>query len=234
MTAIAALAALPLLSAPASTASTAPSASAPPPGVPATLRWSDEFNGSALDLSRWSNMDGRVMNNVTARASNVSVTGGHLVLRKSDPDTGAFVSSASIDGAGTNARTLAVGEYVEARIQFPAGLPNWDAWWTAGPDWPAAGEIDIAEVLSGELTVNYHGDQSTNYGAPAGDWDGAFHTYGVHRKARAADVYWDGRLVRSFPTYDNGQGQSLLLNVGGGPAIGPAAELKVDYVRLYG
>ena len=132
-----------------------------------------------------------------------------------------------------------VGSYSEARVYFPGNgtsLYNWPAWWTSGPNWPAAGEHDIAEVLGGKLTVNYHSPSGAhNQGAVTGNWGNAFHVYGVYRKASSADVYWDGVLVKSYPTDDNGAGQSLLLNVGAGSpaAYGTASQVKVDYVRVW-
>jgi hypothetical protein len=70
-----------------------------------------------------------------------------------------------------------------------------------------------------------------------GSWSNAFHTYGLYRKANSADVYWDGKLVRSYPTDDNGQPESLILNVGHAAdsitATGAASQVRVNYVRVW-
>jgi beta-glucanase (GH16 family) len=201
--------------------------------------WGDEFNGSSLDRSKWTDLDGWSMNNVTTRGSNVSVSGGNLVLTLSSSSDGAEVDSSPADGAGANGFMLQTGDYAEARINFPGdgnGLYNWPAWWASGPSWPAAGEHDIAEVLGGDLTVNYHSPSgSHNQGAVSGGWANSFHVYGVHVLADHADVYWDGQLVKSYKTDDNGQGKSLLINVGrdGTAVTGTASQVKVDYVRAY-
>lgn len=225
---------------PSPSASPSPSPSVGPAGVPGSWSavWGDEFDGSAL-TSRWVALDGYKTNNVTTRAANVAVSGGQLVLTRSNATTGAEVDSARYDGAAQGYE-LQVGDYVEARVLFPGNgsdLYNWPAWWTSGPNWPAAGEHDIAEVLGGDLTVNYHSSSgSHNQGAVAGYWGDAFHTYGVHRKATSADVYWDGRLVKSYATDDNGQGQALLINVGSGSGpdvYGAAGAVKVDWVRAW-
>jgi hypothetical protein len=148
------------------------------------------------------------------------------------------VSSSPGDGAGANGFLLPVGGYAEARVLFPGNgtsIYNWPAWWTSGPGWPAAGEHDIAEGL-GSLTVNYHSlSGSHNQGVIPGTWSNAFHVYGLHRKATSADVYWDGRLVKSYSTDDNGGAQSLLLNVGRGntAVYGTGSQVKVDYVRAW-
>jgi hypothetical protein len=206
------------------------------------LRFRDEFAGTTLDASRWKAMQGWNINNVTTSAANVAVSGGSLILALSSTSTGAAVSSARSDGAGVNGYQRAVGDYTEARVYFPGSssqpIFNWPGWWSSGPSWPAAGEHDIAEGLGGTLTVNYHGTtNSKNYGTVPGVWQNAFHTYGLHRKPWSADVYWDGVLVKSYPTGDNGVGQSLIVNVGKSgsrtPVTGSAGALKVDYVRVW-
>ncbi|HYP45999.1 MAG TPA: family 16 glycosylhydrolase [Propionibacteriaceae bacterium] len=211
-----------------------------PVGVPGdwTPSFSDEFNGTALDTSKWVALEGYNTNGVTTRAKNVSVSGGNLVLTLESSSSGAEVDSAPYDGAGANGYLLPVGGYAEARINFPgrgSTIYNWPAWWASGPNWPAAGEHDIAEGL-GNLTVNYHSPSGAhNQGTVPGTWSNSFHTYGLHRKATSADVYWDGRLVKSYRTDDNGGPQALLLNVGRGrnAAYGAASQVKVDYVRAW-
>ena len=93
-------------------------------------------------------------------------------------------------------------------------------------------------MLGGELTINYHSPSGAhNQGTVTGTWQNAFHTYGVHRKATSADVYWDGVKVMSYATDDNGLGEALIANVGfssDGPlATGAAGQVKVDYVRAW-
>jgi Glycosyl hydrolases family 16 len=190
-------------------------------------------------MTKWTTLNGRRMNNVTASASNVAVSGGNLILTLASSTSGAFISSSHSDGAGVG-YLLPVGAYTEARVLFPGDgrtIYNWPAWWTSGPSWPNAGEHDIAEGLGG-LTVNYHSPSGVhNQGTVPGTWSDAFHTFGLHRKATSADVYWDGVLVRSHPTDDNGAGQSLLFNVGshssGGNVFGAAGQMRVDYVRVW-
>lgn len=203
------------------------------------MAFDDEFNGNALDRSRWTDLDGWQMNNVTTRASNVAVIGGNLVLTLSSTNDGAEIDSSPADGAGPKGFLLQVGDYAEARIDFPGDgqrVYNWPAWWASGPGWPAAGEHDIAEGLSGDLTVSYHSASGAhNQGVIPGSWGSGYHVYGVHRLADHADVYWNGVLVKSYPTDDNGQGESLLVNVGrsSSPVTGPASAVKVDWVRAY-
>ena len=86
------------------------------------------------------------MNNVTASASNVAVSRGNLILTLASSGSGAFISSSHSDGAGVGYE-FPVGAYAEARVLFPGDgrtIYNWPGWWTSGPNWPDAGEHDIA------------------------------------------------------------------------------------------
>jgi Glycosyl hydrolases family 16/Carbohydrate binding domain len=210
-----------------------------PLGVPGswTLAFDDEFDGDSLDTTKWAAdwfEEGGVVNGAATYSSNVSVSGGNLILTLASSNSGASINTESNNGFAVQ-----VGMYAEARILFPgngSSIYNWDAWWLSGSNWPAGGEHDIAEVLGGPLTVNYHSPDCNcrEYNASA-YWGGAFHVYGIYRKASSADVYWDGKLVTSYATSDNGAGEYLILNVGDGSpsAFGASSEMLVDYVRVW-
>ncbi|HYZ30193.1 MAG TPA: hypothetical protein VE570_14120 [Thermoleophilaceae bacterium] len=237
------------LSAPSNAVTVTPGGSAgttPPstPGAPNgptgtwTLKFDDEFNGTSLDTTKWTDtwFNGGSMNKVATAASNVAVGGGAATLQLSDSSHGALIHTQGASGG----YTLPVGGVVEAHIWFPGNgtsLYNWPAFWANSTgNWPAGGEHDIAEVLGGQLTVNYHSPSGThNQGAPSGYWGDAWHTYTLHRKSGSADVYWDGKLVKSYSTDDNGSREDIVLNVGAGsPTMtGPAGAIKVDYVRAW-
>ena len=146
------------------------------------LVFDDEFNGSSVDTSKWVIDTGPANNNITASASNVSVSGGNLILNFASATSGAEVQTPE-SGFG-----VPVGAYVEARVYFPGNgsqIYNWDAWWLSGPYWPAAGEHDIAEVLNGQLTTNYHSPSGAhNNGAVPGYWGDSFHVFGLTAQCR--------------------------------------------------
>jgi hypothetical protein len=208
-----------------------------PIGMPGQWRlvFDDEFNGNALNQDTWDARDGWPnQNNVTAQLSNISVGGGDLVMQLASADSGAEIA--------TNNFSLAVGEYAEARIKFAGNgsrIDNWPAWWTSGPNWPADGEHDIAEGVGGSLTINYHGSAGAlNTGTVRGVWANRFHTYGIYRGALYSLVFWDGRLVRSYPTDDDGAPEMLLFTMGYGgngstAYTGASGEMVVDYVRAW-
>lgn len=213
-----------------------------PNGVPGnwTMTFADDFNGAGLDTAKWSNCwfspGCGTMNKVATSPSNVSVANGNLVLSLSSATTGGLVSTNPKGGAGTGFQ-FTTG-YVEARIKFPGnanGIYNWPAFWTTGQSWPATGENDIAEALKAQMTVNYHSSSGAqNQGGVGGNWANDYHTFGLHRMANSADVYFDGVKVKSYPTNDGNAPHYLVLNVGASstnPAYGPQSQMMVDYVR---
>jgi hypothetical protein len=212
-----------------------------PNGVPGNwkLVFDDEFNGTSLDTSQWDSswFNGGTMNNVATSPSNVSVANGVVNLTLSNSTTGALIHTTQAAGRAT----LAVGDVVEGRIWFPGNgtqVYNWPAFWANDTNhYPAGGENDIAEVLGGQLTVNYHSPSGAhNQGAVPGYWGDAWHTYALYRQAGHCDVYWDGHLVKSYSTDDDGAPEDIMLNIGAGEGptmTGPAGAVKVDYVRLW-
>jgi len=216
-----------------------------PIGVPGswTLQFEDNFD--TLNRTVWTpywfkDCAGSKMNKVLTCSGNVSVTGGELRLQMSGPGKGALVSTNPGDGvAGHAGATFGLGFY-EARILFPGTcgttIHNWPAWWTTGQSWPGHGENDIAEPLSGTMHSNYHSPSTNTTASIPGCWAGQFHTYGLHRKAGRNDIYFDGRLVQSYATRDGAAPHFLVINVGywsGSPVYGPAAAIRIDYIRVW-
>jgi hypothetical protein len=206
-----------------------------PLGKSWTLVFDDEFNGTAVDTSKWA-LTAFSNNNVTSTPWDCRESGGHLTMDLPGNGTGCDMSSTTY--------ALSVGDYVEARIYFPGPgtLPtptiyNWPGFWAASRNWPASGEIDIAEGLN-NLTINYHSPLGAhNTGSPPGNWGNSWHVYGVYRAATQDQVYWDGKLVRTIITSDNGQPELIRLNIGTRVnrilQTGPAGDVLVDWVRAW-
>jgi hypothetical protein len=147
--------------------------------------------------------------------------------------------STNPSGGAPTGYTLTCGTVVQASVYFPGAgstVDNWPAFWTSSQDWPATGEADIAEGL-GTLTSNYHDDAGTdNSGTVSGTWAGDSHTYTLDREPGENTVYWDGQLIRSYPTDDGCAPQYLVFNVGDGqgPTVtGAAGAVKVAYVAVW-
>lgn len=212
-----------------------------PPGA-WTPAFDDEFNGTSLDRTKWSPCwfypTCGSQNNAGTNPANVSVSNGNLVLTLASSASGASVSTNP--SGGTSPGFQFQYGVVEARIWFPGDgshCYNWPAWWTDGQSWPTNGENDIAEVLGGDMTVNYHSSSGNFQEAiPSGYWCGGFHTYTLDRMAGHSYVYYDGTLVKSYTTDDGGAPQYVIVNVGASsdhPAYGTASQVRVDYVRAW-
>jgi hypothetical protein len=181
-----------------------------------------------------------VMNNVKTCSSNVQVVNGEAVLQLTDSESGALLSTNPKDGVPGHSGFEFTSGFVEARIYFPgtcsSRIPNWPAWWTVGQRFPHTGEIDIAEALAGDMWSVYHSAEGSKKRLNSDCLAGAYHTYGLHRKAGANDIYYDGRRVHSYATSDGNSPHYLLLNVGvaeGSQMFGKRGSMRVDYVRAW-
>jgi beta-glucanase (GH16 family) len=185
------------------------------PGPGWVLDWSDEFEGRALDRSKWVEETGghgfgnNELQYYTARPENVRVAGGNLVIEARREDwQGRHYTSARIKTAGLFERTH--GRY-EARIKIPRGQGIWPAFWLLGADcdkagWPRCGEIDIMENIGKEPSTvhgtlhgpGYSGEHA--FGKPssiAGAFADDFHVYAVEWEPREIRWYRDGVLYHT-------------------------------------
>jgi hypothetical protein len=222
-----------------------------------TLLFSDDFD--SLDTSRWEPgwfVSGGYSPPVNNRglacydSNNVRVSGGNLELNlvaTSDRDCRKKDGSpADFAGSLVNTRhsfNYSYG-YVEARLYFPADgarLVNWPAFWQTGTDWPATGEVDIAEVLStGQPCAVYHWEgaggehlqdkQCIDVAEPVG-----WHTFAAERSAGRITYYYDGVPVFEATEGVTGDDHFLILAHGykENAALAVPAVMLVDYVRVW-
>lgn len=148
---------------------------AEPPAAPSgkvwSLKWSDEFNGTSVDTSKWnvadnSNYGSSNKEDECYKAANTTVSGGalHLTAKRqtvtcggTNPDTGNstyyFTSGMVTTRAqGGSMKYKFKQGYAEARVKSPRGNPYWSAFWLVSPNdgstpgWPTYGEFDIFEL----------------------------------------------------------------------------------------
>ncbi len=149
----------------------------PMPAHLETVLWSDEFNGSRLDASKWQydtsrNKEGwynkELQYYAANRLENLRVGGGNLTieLRKDPQEIRKFpdwgkqkYSSAKIVTQGKAAFQYG---FFEARAKLPCTRGSWPAFWMmpiGNEQWPQGGEIDILEHIGaqpGVVHANLH------------------------------------------------------------------------------
>lgn len=133
-----------------------------PPGGPLTLVWSDEFDGTELDLTSWFPQTGDGTNVGLPpgwgnnelqyyQAENATVANGLLTITARAESVGGLnYTSARITTAD-----LVAFRYgrIEARLRLPGGQGLWPAFWLLSQDspygsWAATGEIDVMEATN--------------------------------------------------------------------------------------
>ena len=143
------------------------------PAHPARLAWSDEFNGKALDRSKWSFdtsrnkqgwYNGELQYYAANRSENLRIENGVLVIEaRKDPQAlrsyadwgGQQYSSAKITTKGK--ASVRYG-FVEVRAKLPCSAGTWPAIWMMPEGnfpWPDGGEIDIMEHVGSQPHVTH-------------------------------------------------------------------------------
>ena len=192
------------------------------------LVWSDDFDSSSLDMSKW-NYDigtgtGGWGNNelqyYTDRDTNISIKNGNLIIRAlKESYGGENYTSARIETQ--NKYSITYGK-IESRIKLPYGRGMWPAFWMLGDDittvsWPACGEIDIMEMVGGngtngstilsDATVygtahwssgGSHAQHGGSYSLPSGKFADNYHTFTVTWIPQLITWYVDGHQYASL------------------------------------
>ncbi len=227
-----------------------------------TLVWSDEFDGSSVNLNNWTfeTGGGGWGNNELqyyTNGLNATVSGGILTItaRRENYENRQYTSTRIIT---RGKREFKYGR-IEARIQIPMGKGLWPAFWTLGanignPNWPACGEIDIMEHVNTEtVTHGYiHWDAGSGHASYGGSTSvsnpTAWHIYAIEWDASRIRWSVDGVTFVEANILNNVNGTEefhlphfILLNlaVGGDWPGSPdsstvfPAYYRVDYVRVY-
>lgn len=230
------------------------------PGGKWKLTFDDEFNGTSLNTTNWATgwFGSGITDPVNSAEqdcydpSQVTVSGGSLNLTAvksscTTPDgktfpykTGAVSSNPSSGAPNQPKRGFQQAHgFFQARIFTPGSsgkIFNWPAWWTDGQQWPADGEMDIVEGLSGMACFHFH---STATGGPGGCPSGSFtgwHTYGADWQPGSVTYYYDGKAVGKVTQQVTSAPMYLILDYAVSSSIGgPSknATMKVDYVRVW-
>jgi beta-glucanase (GH16 family) len=195
------------------------------PGPEWKLAWSDEFDGEALDPTKWRRqvVEAERFNGewqrYTDSVDNAYIDNGCLVIRavhetdKHGPDQYTSARLHTIPDDGWKYGRIA------ARIQLPYGHGIWPAFWMLGANieenggdtpWPQSGEIDILEMYGskddGVIEANMHYAGKTgkhaNMGAvatrlPEGKFAENFHVFELEWDADSLQWFVDGKRFAS-------------------------------------
>ena len=183
------------------------------PGL--SLKWSDEFNDTAINNNTWNyDIGGNGWGNneleyYTNSTKNSFITlGGYLVLEARQEAMGS--------NNYTSARLLTMNKQqfnygrIDVRAILPKGQGIWPAIWMLGSDisttpWPSCGEIDMMELLGQQPDKIYgtmhfadaSGQQAQlggNYTMPSGDFSQEFHVFSIEWDSTKIEWYVDGIL----------------------------------------
>jgi autotransporter-associated beta strand protein len=224
---------------------------AAPPSASWPKTFSDEFNGSSLDSSKWSSgslpWGGRHHNNEYASyimPGDSYVNGGSLWLRSRKATGGEFGGYPYSEGfVHSQGKLNYTYGYVEIRSRFPTGKGLWPAFWTLSWEagWPP--EFDIAEYFGTDdrmhmgLAYSSGGTQwnsSNFYGEGVAGW----HTWALEWGPGYAIWYKDGVLKKAiYASYVPSVPMYIILNSGvrwdaDGSTPFPNY-FEVDYFRKY-
>lgn len=177
--------------------------------------WADEFNGTAVDTSKWEMQTGDGCtegicgwgNNElqSYQAANAVVANGLLTItaKKQRVGSKAYTSARMRTLNMPNGGQWTHGRF-EARMKLPSGSGLWPAFWmlpaNTSVGWPTSGEIDIMEA-TGQANMYTFG--TIHYGQPYPNnewssgrilkqpdtWSDAFHTYAVE---------WENNVIRWY------------------------------------
>lgn len=182
------------------------------------LAWSDEFNGSSIDLDNWSFQiwkEGRVNNEwqkYVEDTLNYKLKNGKLYItatKTGENRKGGYSS--------TRLSSYAKQEFKYGRIEFRAKMPEgrgtWPALWMLGSNikevgWPTSGEIDIMEYVGFQpdtTHINIHtkyqaANTKFHKNVPVKTAEEDFHIYGITWSDDKIEFYLDkpSNIIKTY------------------------------------
>jgi beta-glucanase (GH16 family) len=209
------------------------------------LAWSDEFNGTEVDNSKWNfQVGGGGWGNGEAQyytdGNNSSVENGCLIIEARQETVG---SNQYTSSRMNNANK---GDFLYGRIEVRAKLPStggtWPAIWTLPTDWiygnwPDAGEMDIMEHTGNNLNYVFGTIHTGAYNHQDGTQVGSgvlldnvvdsFHIYTLEWYPDHLDWYYDDQIIftyeneyKTFAEWPFDTPHHLLINIAVGGGLG--------------
>jgi hypothetical protein len=216
------------------------------------LIWSDEFNGTSVDTSKWIIWDEADGSDSWFSPANVSVSGGVLTIANKEQ---LRADGRHWTGGHLDATFHPQYKYLDARCRITkADTCVWPAWWTVGwanNTWVWPPEFDIFEFMGYNDGTNHFGGQWYHYNTAGGYAtyqgkdlvvsEGDWHTYGVDWTAAGGPVFYVDEYKTVTPGLGGGAqtNQAALMKLTSSPnAYGrsagcPLSDFQVDWVRVY-
>jgi beta-glucanase (GH16 family) len=185
------------------------------------LVWSDEFDGSAIDTTKWNfEIDGKgggngEMEYYTDKPENAHIENGHLLITAIKDGTDAEGRPHKFTSARMTTKGKFSAEYgrFEARIKMPTGRGVWPAFWLMPEDsvyggWASSGELDIVEEVGDKPNIAFgtihYGDKwprnvhsGDKFVLPSGILAADWHVYAVEWEEGVIRWYIDGILYQT-------------------------------------
>jgi len=210
------------------------------------LLWSDEFDGTSLDLTKWSIVDAEDWWDCWYAPHNVEVSGGTLKLHSAEE----LYHGKNWTGAKLEGKHHPQYRYLEARVRHSApDTKIWATWWAIGwqnNTWHWPPELDICEFgtqWEADPSQTYHWDVGSGHaydGRNTGVDESQWHTYGVYWSQADAPVFYVDGLISYAPAGPaEGFLTEALLILSSSPNRDDhysgcsLAVFEVDYVRVY-
>lgn len=202
-----------------------------PPPLQWNIVWSDEFNGTSIDRTKWTfdlgdncpqncNWGNQELEYYTSTSQNAYVSNGVLhIVALTNSIAGYSFTSARMKTQGLYS-TPVYGRF-EWRAKLPAGVGMWPALWLLGTNitsvgWPVCGEIDVVENSGATPTwvqgslhwgpLNGEISRTAKYNFVSPDSVTNWHTYDLVWNPGSIQFYVDGNL------YENDTGLSTPFN----------------------
>jgi beta-glucanase (GH16 family) len=179
--------------------------------------WSDEFNGTSIDTTKWTFENGNnggwgnsELEYYTSSSQNAYVSNGvlHIVARQQSLGGFSFTSARMKTQGLYNTPVFGVFEW---RAKLPAGVGMWPALWMLGSNfpsagWPACGEIDVVENngatptwVQGSLHWGTSGEisKTATYNFTSPDSVTNWHTYDLAWRLGTIQFFVDGNLYET-------------------------------------